>query len=276
MLRRAGEPYLGCLDPMTGSVIRSSRSTAVSYERDRPGELVHVDVKKLGKIPDGGGWSVHGRAATAADKNKRVRIDHDYVHSMVDDPSRLAYCEIHDDETAVTCAGFLTRAAAYFADHGVTRIERVMTDNAFAYRHGRAFLEAVAALGAVQKFIRPHCLGRTARPKGSTALCRPNGPTGTRSPPARPAGGSLRPGCSPTTPRGDRAGDAGLRDTLGQDRVYRLGRILASEDFSVVPDASDTPYTCGGCGAFMLDMEAVPNHKPRFASAIQPVLRTGT
>lgn len=76
---------------------------------------------------------------------------------MVDDHCRLAYSEIQDDETAASCAGFLTRAAAYFAGHGITRIERVMTDNAFAYRHGRAFIDAVAAIGAVQKFIKPHC-----------------------------------------------------------------------------------------------------------------------
>ena len=157
VLRRAGVPYLACLDPMTGEVIRSSKSTATRYERQRPGELVHVDVKKLGKIPDGGGWRVHGRAASGHQQGKKVRISYDYVHSMVDDYSRLAYSEIHDDEKSQTCAGFLTRAAAYFADHGITGIERVMTDNAFAYRHGAAFLEAIAAIGAVQKFIKPHC-----------------------------------------------------------------------------------------------------------------------
>ncbi|WP_122261072.1 IS481 family transposase [Ornithinimicrobium cerasi] len=157
VLRRAGVPHLSCLDPMTGEVIRSSKATAVRYERERPGELVHVDVKKLGKIPDGGGWRAHGRAATVAHRHKAARVGYDYVHSMVDDHSRLAYSEIHDDEKVDTCAGFLTRAAAHCADHGIPRIERVMTDNAFAYRHGRAFVDAVAAIGAVQKFIKPHC-----------------------------------------------------------------------------------------------------------------------
>jgi transposase InsO family protein len=157
VLRRAGVPPLRCLDPMSGEVIRSSKATATRYERGRPGELVHVDVKKLGKIPDGGGWRAHGREASVAHKHKKVRIGYDYVHSMVDDHSRLAYSEIHDDETAGTCAAFLTRAAAYFAGHGIPTIERVMTDNAFAYRHGRAFIEAVAATGARQKFIRAHC-----------------------------------------------------------------------------------------------------------------------
>src|SRR5690625_601071 len=122
---------------MTGEQIRSSKATAVRYERSRPGELVHVDVKKLGKIPDGGGWRAHGRAAANKTKDKSRRIGYDYVHSMVDDHTRLAYSEIHDDETAKTCADFLRRAAAYFAAMGITRIERVMTDNAFAYLHGR-------------------------------------------------------------------------------------------------------------------------------------------
>lgn len=157
ILRRHQVPYLCDLDPITGAIIRSSKTTAVRYERDRPGELVHVDVKKIGKIPDGGGWRVLGRQAANQGGRKGRRVGYDYVHSMVDDHSRLAYSEIHDDETAPTCAAFLARAGAYFADHGITRIERVMTDNAFAYRYGAAFLAAVAALGARQKFIRPHC-----------------------------------------------------------------------------------------------------------------------
>jgi transposase InsO family protein len=157
VLRRAGVPYLACLDPMTGEVIRSSKATAVRYERDRPGDLVHVDVKKLGKIPDGGGWRAHGREATTAHKHKRVKIGYDYVHSMVDDHSRLAYSEIHDDEKGTTCAEFIARAAAYFAAHGITSIERVMTDNALGYRRSTAFAAAVNTIGARQKFIRPHC-----------------------------------------------------------------------------------------------------------------------
>lgn len=140
---------------MTGQEIRSSKATAIRYERTRPGELVHIDVKKLGKIPDGSGWRAHGRAA--GNRDRKTPIGYDYVHSMVDDHSRLAYSEIHEDEKATTCAGFVLRAAAYFAAMGVERIERVMTDNAFAYRHGRAFLDAVAEIGAVQKFVRPHC-----------------------------------------------------------------------------------------------------------------------
>ena len=157
VLRRHHLPYLRVLDPITGEVIRASKSTAVRYERDCPGELVHIDVKKLGKIPDGGGWRTRGRAATAAEKSKRPRIGFDFVHSMVDDHSRLAYSEVLPDETGATSAAFLTRAAAYFAAHGIQSIERVITDNAFAYRNSQAFRDAVTALGARQKFIRPHC-----------------------------------------------------------------------------------------------------------------------
>ena len=87
---------------MTGVVIKASKVTAVRYERDRPGELVHVDVKKLGRIPEGGGWRAHGRSEEVRGRG----IGYDYVHSMVDDHSRLAYSEIHADEKGSTCAGF--------------------------------------------------------------------------------------------------------------------------------------------------------------------------
>jgi transposase InsO family protein len=157
ILRRHGVPYLRECDPMTGEVIRSSKQTAQRYERERPGELVHMDVKKLGKIPEGGGWRAHGREATVDHRHKKVKVGYDYVHSLVDDHSRLAYSEILPDERGETCAAFLERAAAYFAAKGITRIERVMTDNAFAYRHSNDMKRVCAALGAKQKFIKPHC-----------------------------------------------------------------------------------------------------------------------
>ena len=155
ILRRHQVPYLRELDPMTGQVIRSSKATALRYERARPGELVHMDVKKLGRIPDGGGWRAHGRAG--GNRDRKAKIGYDYVHSLVDDHSRLAYSEILPDETGQTCAAFLLRAAGYFAAKGITRIERVMTDNAFAYRYSTPMKEACAELGAKQKFIKPHC-----------------------------------------------------------------------------------------------------------------------
>ena len=155
VLVRRGLPRLAALDPMTGQVIRASKATAISYERSAPGELVHMDVKKLGRIPDGGGWRAHGRAAGSSSRRRETVVGYDYVHSLVDDYSRLAYSEILADEKGTTCAAFLARAAAYFAGHGITRIERVMTDNAWAYRY--SLREVCSALGARQKFIRPHC-----------------------------------------------------------------------------------------------------------------------
>jgi transposase InsO family protein len=155
VLLRRGQPRLCALDPMTGEVIRSSKVTATRYERSRPGELVHMDVKKLGRIPDGGGWRAHGRAAGSTSRDRATRVGFDYVHSLVDDHSRLAYSEIQPDEKGATCTAFLTRAAAYFAAHGIDRIERVMTDNAFAYKY--SLTVSCAALGARQKFIKPHC-----------------------------------------------------------------------------------------------------------------------
>jgi transposase InsO family protein len=151
ILRRHRLPYLADCDRLTGQLIRSSNQTACRYERDRPGELVHMDVKKIGKIPNGGGWRAHGRPATKAEKS------YDYVHSLIDDHSRLAYSEILTDETGTSCAAFLLRAAGYFAAHGIPRIERLITDNAWAYRHSTAVKQAVAQLGAQHKFIKPHC-----------------------------------------------------------------------------------------------------------------------
>lgn len=116
-----------------------------------------MDVKKIGKIPDGGGWRAHGRPATNAKKMRQPKIGYDYVHSVVDDRSRLACSEILTDETGTTCAGVLLRAAAYFATHQIPRIERLLTDNALAYRHSNAVKQAVAQLGAKHKFIKPHC-----------------------------------------------------------------------------------------------------------------------
>jgi transposase InsO family protein len=154
VLVRHGMPRLSWLDRPSGQLIRR-------YERSRPGELVHVDVKKLGAIRAGGGWRVHGKGSaqnrrTHRELNAGRRVGYDYVHCAVDDHTRLAYAEIHPDEKGETCAGFLTRAAAWFATHGIDRIERVMTDNAFAYRHSRAWRDALAALGAQARFTRAY------------------------------------------------------------------------------------------------------------------------
>jgi transposase InsO family protein len=153
ILRRAGLPRLAECDPLTGDVIRASRRTFLSYERDRPGSLVHVDVKKLGKIPDGGGWRAHGRGPRPSNKRK---VGYDYVHSAVDDHTRLAYSEILSDEKGVTCAGFLTRAREFFAGHGIT-IAQVITDNAKNYLISTKFRDTASDLNISQLFIKAHC-----------------------------------------------------------------------------------------------------------------------
>jgi transposase InsO family protein len=148
-------PRLSALDPITGEVVRASKVTAVRYERDHPGALGHMDVKKLGRIPDGGGWRLHGRGAGSIMRDRNTKVGFDYVHSLVDDHSRLAYSEVHRDEKGTTCAGFLARALDYFAAHGIAQVEELMTDNAWAYRY--SLRELCAARGIKQIFIKPHC-----------------------------------------------------------------------------------------------------------------------
>ena len=154
VLTRHGMHRLSWLDRPTGQLVRR-------YERARPGELVHVDVKKLGRLRPGGGWRVHGRDSDQAravrrDQQAGHRVGYDFVHCAVDDHTRLAYAEIHPDEKATTCAGFLLRAAEYFAALGIPRIERVITDNAKAYRQGQAWHNALATLGAQPRFTRTY------------------------------------------------------------------------------------------------------------------------
>ncbi|CAN5331424.1 IS481-like element IS1649 family transposase [soil metagenome] len=154
ILRRHQVPYLRECDPLTGEVIRASKTTAVRYEHDHPGSLVHMDVKKVGRIAEGGGGELVSNHRSRPDK--QTRVGYDYVHSMIDDHSRLAYSEILLNEKGATCAAFLLRAAGYFADQGITRIERVMTDNHFSYRRSNDVAAAIATVAARHVFI-PHC-----------------------------------------------------------------------------------------------------------------------
>ena len=157
ILRRHHVPHLAQCDPLTGDVIRASKQTTTRYEREMPGELIHVDVKKIGRIPDGGGWRAWGRQMGSTAAKKKQRIGYDYIHSAVDDHTRLAYSEIHADEQGTTAAGFVTRAAQFFAGHGIATIEAVMTDNHWSYTKSRAFTDALDAIGARHVTIRPHC-----------------------------------------------------------------------------------------------------------------------
>jgi transposase len=149
VLRRHQLNRLDCLDRASGRLIRR-------YEMTRPGELGHMDVKKLARIPEGGGHRLYGRQARPRrDKERLARVGYDCLHSLVDDYSRLAYSEVLGDETAQTCGDFVGRAFAWFAEHGV-RFEAVMTDNAWSYRNGNAYRQALARIGAKAKFTPPY------------------------------------------------------------------------------------------------------------------------
>ncbi len=137
------------------------------YEHDHPGSLIHVDVTKFGNIPDGGGHRYVGR--TQGDKNRAMTVARTgtprsrrraplmgtaFVHTVIDDHSRVAYAEICSDEKAATAIGVLQRATAWFTDHGVT-VERVLSDNGSAYR-SHAWRDACADLGITHKRTRPY------------------------------------------------------------------------------------------------------------------------
>ena len=154
VLRREQMPPLCHLDRVTGEVIKGRRFSDIRYEHREPGSLLHVDVKKLGRIPNGGGWRLHGRG-TATPRGRGAGWD--FVHVAVDDRSRVAYVEVLPDEKGSTCAGFLYRAAKWFHDeHGVT-IRRVLTDNAKNYLISRDWIAVCSALQIKRRYIKPHC-----------------------------------------------------------------------------------------------------------------------
>jgi transposase InsO family protein len=158
ILARHDVPRLAAIDPITGEPVRSSRRSDNRYEHPTPGAMIHVDVKKLGKIPAGGGWRWHGRDATVsvANRHKKVKIGYDYVHTAIDDHTRMAYSEVRPDEKDATCARFLHRALAWFAGHGIT-VRRVLTDNAMVYRHGTDWSWVCVAWQLKRRFTKPGC-----------------------------------------------------------------------------------------------------------------------
>lgn len=158
ILARHHMPPLAAVDPITGELVRASRRPANRYEHSTPGALVHVDVKKLGRIPTGGGWRLHGRdaAVSVANRHKKTRIGYDFIHTAIDDHTRLVYSEIHPDEKDGTCAAFLHRALAWFAGHGVI-VHRILTDNAMVYRHGTQWAATCTAWNLKRRFTKPGC-----------------------------------------------------------------------------------------------------------------------
>ena len=145
------------VDLRTGEVVRR-------YEHEKPGDLIHVDVKKIGNIPDGGGWRYVGReqgrknrqTTPGAQRNKyhHELIGTGFVHTVIDDHSRVAYAEIHDNETAATAAGVLRRAVSWFAARGVA-VERALSDNGSAYK-SHLWRDTCAELGIKVKKTRPY------------------------------------------------------------------------------------------------------------------------
>jgi hypothetical protein len=143
----------------------------VRYERERPGELIHVDVKKLGRIPPGGGHRAIGRLGRT-----NSGLGYDFLHVAIDDHSRLAFVRVAADDRGPTCARFLVEAAAFFAEHGIS-IERVMTDNAFAYTRSAVFGGSSTRWACVIERSGSAGLRPTARSSGSPGPCSTNGPT---------------------------------------------------------------------------------------------------
>jgi transposase InsO family protein len=144
------------MDRPTGRVIRR-------IETSRCGELVHIDVKKLARIPDGGG---HRKLTRAVTRNRRG-LGYTYVHTAIDAYSRLAYSEFAGPETAADCVAFLRRAVAWFARRGIT-IERVLTDNGVGYR-SLAWRDCCAELGIRHTRTRPY------RPATNGKACEHHG-----------------------------------------------------------------------------------------------------
>ena len=124
------------------------------YEYPVAGGMVHVDVKKIGRIPDGGGWRVHGKGTDEHRASVRgQRPGYAFLHTALDDRSRLSYTEELTDEKSVTAASFWKRAVEFFAAHGIEKVYRVLTDNGSCYR-GKAFNDALGS--TVHKFTRPY------------------------------------------------------------------------------------------------------------------------
>jgi transposase InsO family protein len=137
---------------------RSPREAIVRYQWPCPGQLLHVDVKKFGR------FSAPGHKVTGDRTQRSRRVGWDYAHSLVDDCSRLAYTELHDDERASTVTAFIERALNWFLQHGIVA-ERLLSDNAWAYTHNRSLKQLLRSRQVEHKTIRPY------RPQTNGKVC---------------------------------------------------------------------------------------------------------
>jgi transposase len=188
VLARHGMSRLAHTDRTSGAVVRDQRA--------RPGELVHLDVKTLGRIPDGGGHKIHGRAKAARGRG----IGYDSLHSAVDDRSRVAFSQLLPDESGATAARFLVEAAGFFAEHGV-RIQRVLTDTPRPMPTRSCSPRPPHGSGSGAS--PPARIGPRpmARSSGSTRPCWTSGPTGGCTTPTPNAAGPSPAGCASTNHR---------------------------------------------------------------------------
>jgi hypothetical protein len=186
-----------------GRLGRLGLQSAERYQRERPGELIHIDVKKLGRIQGGAGKRVTGvrrnpcrRRRDGSGVDRKV-IGWDYVHIAVDDATRLAYAEVLPDEKAGTAIAFLSRAQAFYRRHGIS-VQRVMTDNGSAYRS--TIMRSPAADWAFGTYApAPTGPRPTERQNASSAPCSPAGPTARSTAPTENAPQPLTAGSGPTT-----------------------------------------------------------------------------
>jgi len=190
-----------------GRLGRLGLEPAQRYQRARPGELIHIDVKKLGRIQGGAGKRVRDgmrqhynprrRDAAGVDRNT---VGWEYVHIAIDDATRLAYVEVLSDEKATTAVGFLRRAVKHYASYGIS-VERLITDNGSAYR---STVHAIACrtLASATSVPAPTARRPTARPNASSAPCSAPGPTAPST--------ATAPNATPRSP-------AGLTSTIADD-----------------------------------------------------------
>lgn len=245
--RRYDVPRLAKRDPLTGRRIRATRHTTVRYEHDRPGTLLHIDVKKIGRIPDGG-WRAHGRGGSRLTHHKHARIGYDYVHAAVDDHTRLAYAEIHPDEKGPTAAASCAEpppsspptASGASSGSSPTTPGATTATAATSPPHSPPWTHATSSYARTAP-------DRTARSNASTAPWPPSGPTGRYSggpgPQARRAAGATAleqaRGAGKFTPvhdawwaaaskaHGDREGTRALIDVLLLNRQMNHEHVVA-------------------------------------------------